>query len=285
MGIELGDKHAREIEKLPQLKVATFLNRLLGVPVREQQLLFECFARKFESLVRTAKKVGEYDLGIMQIESALPGNRITVKSGPERLYRKPGGGKVSPEVSLWVFTEDRSVSFAQSKTIYADAAKAAKSANKKGVAVNSKGNLSANGALGYYYSKNASAGQHFVMCVGCEFSYFIFYLFSFSFSTSLPPCLHLHTHLASAPLFSLCSSFCSFVLLCPLCFCSSLCPPRLVTEKPQLGLALPLSVIVHRPKTGIKEVTLNLSLSLAVSVSFSAFFLLFFFSCALSPIF
>lgn len=219
MGIELGDKHAREIEKLPQLKVATFLNRLLGVPVREQQLLFECFARKFESLVRTAKKVGEYDLGIMQIESALPGNRITVKSGPERLYRKPGGGKVSPEVSLWVFTEDRSVSFAQSKTIYADAAKAAKSANKKGVAVNSKGNLSANGALGYYYSKNASGGQHYVMCVGCEFSYFIFYFSFISLSLSLPPSLLASISILTLPLL-LC--FLSAPLSAPSCS-SALC--------------------------------------------------------------
>ena len=46
----------------------------------------------------------------MQIQSSLPGNRIKVKSGPALLYTKPGGGRA--QVSLWEFTEDRSVSLA-----------------------------------------------------------------------------------------------------------------------------------------------------------------------------
>ena len=162
VGIDLLDKSRDHINKrMPQLKVSTFLNRLLGIPVREQQLLFDVFARRFEGLVRTARKTGAYDLGIMQIQSSLPGNRIKVKSGPALLYTKPGGGRA--QVSLWEFTEDRSVSFEQSQGILADARASAKIANRK--TANSKGVLSKYGALGYYVSKNTRAGMEFCMCV------------------------------------------------------------------------------------------------------------------------
>lgn len=45
--------------------IGRFLNRILGMTVAMQNAVFECFALTLEARIKEAKKLGEYDPGIL----------------------------------------------------------------------------------------------------------------------------------------------------------------------------------------------------------------------------
>lgn len=57
--------------------VGTFLNRLLGLTIKDQQLLFEYFANTLEATIKEAKADGSFDDGIVAISA----ERIEVRTG------------------------------------------------------------------------------------------------------------------------------------------------------------------------------------------------------------
>ncbi|GBG72349.1 hypothetical protein CBR_g11926 [Chara braunii] len=59
--------------------VGRFLNRVLGLEQRIQNMLFDYFVLIFEDLVRTARKEGQFDSGIIDVRA----NHIEIASGPK----------------------------------------------------------------------------------------------------------------------------------------------------------------------------------------------------------
>ena len=71
-------------------KVSVFLNRLLGLPIAEQDLLFSYFASTLDAVVRRLKSEGKYDRGIV----SLTGNEIQVLNREVVHHDATGGGTV-----------------------------------------------------------------------------------------------------------------------------------------------------------------------------------------------
>ena len=84
--------------------VRRFLNRILGLPVRAQNLLFGYFAETLEAEVRAAKADGTYSEGV----SDLSGSNITIED-TEVLVRDPFGS--GSELRRTAVLIDRGVSF------------------------------------------------------------------------------------------------------------------------------------------------------------------------------
>lgn len=51
--------------------ITKFLNRILGLEVHKQNLLFQYFSDTFDYLIDRDKKVGKYDMGILGKEPAV----------------------------------------------------------------------------------------------------------------------------------------------------------------------------------------------------------------------
>jgi len=74
--------------KRPHTSVPRFLNRLLGLPMAQQALMFNFFNHTMNSLIMVAKKSGKYDQGL----SKIVGRSVTRVSPKEQLFRDPGTG-------------------------------------------------------------------------------------------------------------------------------------------------------------------------------------------------
>ena len=57
------------MEKKFDGKVSTFLNRLLGLPVATQTLLFSYFTECFEAVVAIKKSEGKFDDGVVTLSA------------------------------------------------------------------------------------------------------------------------------------------------------------------------------------------------------------------------
>jgi len=89
--------------------VDQFLNRLLGLPLTEQSMLFNYFSETFDSVVMEAKSEGKYDDCIV----ALKAERISMVEGyPQRVHTCPDSGADTNIVKLEL---DRGVKFQDAK--------------------------------------------------------------------------------------------------------------------------------------------------------------------------
>ena len=97
----LGLADAKEREKL---EVRKFLNRLLGLPLREQGLLFEQFTTGLDNVVSAAKRDGKYDEGMADIS----GSSVQLLEDEAPLWTDPVTGA---RTSVALVQSDRGVSF------------------------------------------------------------------------------------------------------------------------------------------------------------------------------
>ena len=97
----LGLADAKERDKL---EVRKFLNRLLGLPLREQGLLFEHFTTGLDNVVSAAKRDGKYDEGMADIS----GSSVQLLEDEAPLWTDPVTGA---RTSVALVQSDRGVSF------------------------------------------------------------------------------------------------------------------------------------------------------------------------------
>ena len=101
-GLEaIGVGSAAERDKL---EVKRFLNRLLGLPLTEQTLLFDLFASTLQSVIEAARRDGKYDEGIADLSGA----SVSLEEPEGQLWRDPLTGATTRSAVLRV---DRGVSF------------------------------------------------------------------------------------------------------------------------------------------------------------------------------
>ncbi|KAK3276544.1 hypothetical protein CYMTET_15390, partial [Cymbomonas tetramitiformis] len=90
-----------------EASVQRFLNRLLGLSLADQKLLFDYFSQLFDTFVRVAKSEGRFSDGVVEMCTE---NGITMMAGyPKRVDECPISGAVTDLVGLQM---DRGVSFA-----------------------------------------------------------------------------------------------------------------------------------------------------------------------------
>lgn len=67
-----------------------FLNRLLGLKLQDQELMFQYFAHTLDAMIVSAKTRGQYDAGILQLKSTnvWVEEKRTIHTDP--LSSKPG---------------------------------------------------------------------------------------------------------------------------------------------------------------------------------------------------
>jgi hypothetical protein len=87
-----------------QLTVGRFLNRLLLMPIPEQNLLFALFSKRHMQVVADAKQAGTHDEGIMDLHAS----RISFKGPPTTIWRDETTGATSEALLLEL---DRGVPF------------------------------------------------------------------------------------------------------------------------------------------------------------------------------
>ena len=95
---------ASEPTERDKLEVKRFLNRLLGLPLKEQSLLFELFTQLLDSVITSARKDGRYDEGIADLSGA----SVTVEEEEALLWRDPATGAETRSALVRV---DRGVSW------------------------------------------------------------------------------------------------------------------------------------------------------------------------------
>ena len=65
---EVSDQKWVLVEKVAKnLKISTFLNRLLGMPINAQKVVFDYFSQTFEGVIKQLKQSGQYDRGVTDI--------------------------------------------------------------------------------------------------------------------------------------------------------------------------------------------------------------------------
>lgn len=82
-----------------------FLNRLLGLPVARQNLLFNYFTATLAACIRSAKAEGRYSEGM----SDMPASNISQAQPPETLWTDPHSGLKTLQNTLRI---DRGISYA-----------------------------------------------------------------------------------------------------------------------------------------------------------------------------
>ena len=113
--IECGVTDGRDMDKVT---VKTFLNRLLGLPIRTQNLLFSHFAAELDEQIKKAKEEDKFDEGVVDLH----GESLSVAAGyPHALANDPSSG-----VELWLhrIDVDRGISYERALEMV-DAKKAA----------------------------------------------------------------------------------------------------------------------------------------------------------------
>jgi len=99
------------------LEVKKFLNRMLGLPLAQQSLLFDLFNASLSAIVTNAKRDGRYDSGVADITS---GARLAEAESP--LWRDPVTGAQARSATIEV---DRGISFDAALQFLAEAEAAA----------------------------------------------------------------------------------------------------------------------------------------------------------------
>jgi hypothetical protein len=84
--------------------VRRFLNRLLGLPIARQNLLFNYFTATLAACIRSAKAEGRYSEGM----SDMPASNISQAQPPEALWTDPHSGLKTVRNTLRI---DRGISF------------------------------------------------------------------------------------------------------------------------------------------------------------------------------
>lgn len=87
--------------------VKKFLNKMLGLPVHLQALLFEYFSATLDSIVEQSKLDGSYDEGVSDVHA----NSVSADGPVETLYTDPSTGG---DLNLHVLRLDRGISFEKS---------------------------------------------------------------------------------------------------------------------------------------------------------------------------
>ena len=86
------------------MEVRRFLNRLLGLPLKEQNLLFDIFCATLEAVIGAARKDGKYDEGIADLSGAA----VSMEAPESSLWTDPLTGA---EMRSAVVSVDRGVSW------------------------------------------------------------------------------------------------------------------------------------------------------------------------------
>lgn len=102
---QLGAADAREREKM---EVRTFLNRMIGLPVDGQKVLFEAFSERLGSVVWAARKDGRYDEGITDVS----GSSVALEEEEVVVWTDPVSGAKTKTALVRV---DRGVGFEEAK--------------------------------------------------------------------------------------------------------------------------------------------------------------------------
>ncbi len=76
--------------------VDRFLNRIMSLPVDEQNAVFEAFYEEYQKAVEAAKEKGEFDVGVHKIE----GDNFRTIGEPETVYTHPESGAKTQLVHL-----------------------------------------------------------------------------------------------------------------------------------------------------------------------------------------
>jgi len=96
--------------------MSKFLNRILGMPVRQQNLLFKYFTDTLNSIIDTAKKTGRYDQGILDVGLTAEDHVELVKT--HTFLRKHATGKA--KIELHVLHVERGMSWELAKEKWDD---------------------------------------------------------------------------------------------------------------------------------------------------------------------
>lgn len=113
-GLAKGSPDAISIEATPtSLNIPTFLNRLLGMKVDVQNLLFRLFTETMNKIIRRKKFAGQYDSGIIELNSD---SGLAHSCEPTHYNLKSRSGTVS--CSLWNIKMERGISWNQAETLY-----------------------------------------------------------------------------------------------------------------------------------------------------------------------
>jgi hypothetical protein len=86
--------------------VKRFLNRLLGLPIAKQSLMFNYFGASLAAAIRSAKAEGRYSEGM----SDMPAAHVSQAAAPQTLWTDPHSGMETMRNTLRI---DRGISFAE----------------------------------------------------------------------------------------------------------------------------------------------------------------------------
>lgn len=102
--------------RLATAVVKSFLNRLLGLQIGDQNRIFAHFAAETEEKVRVAKQQGEYDDGVVDVR----GSEIAIVGTPEVLF---ADSKSAAKTLHYVVETDRGISYAAACAMLDEATK------------------------------------------------------------------------------------------------------------------------------------------------------------------
>jgi hypothetical protein len=101
------------ISNAQKLTVDVFLNRLLGLEVEHQQIVFDLYIEVLEQVIRSHKLQGVYDTGIRDL-----GNDCFCKTPAQILYKNVKTGEATYQITVSV---DRSIPWAEAEAFVKEA--------------------------------------------------------------------------------------------------------------------------------------------------------------------
>ena len=114
--IWLFDVGVLQTDKGKSTDVSRFLNRLLGMNMNRQKLMFQYFLKSLENQVNNAKRAGTYDVGIR----TLRGNNVEFHEKP-RTFTFGGVTAKDDKVYLYKVAQDQGTTFETAMELYNDA--------------------------------------------------------------------------------------------------------------------------------------------------------------------
>lgn len=145
---EMGIDHGPDSRKDVQVKV--FLNRIAGLTVAKQNLVFSLFMSTMDDVISEAKATGEYEGSVEDVHATT----IELHCKPEEITVDSASGA---KTKLTTFTVDRGVSFSQAVRMCLDCAPPNSKLN---------GEIEANDSVartGFYVSKRKIMGRTLVL--------------------------------------------------------------------------------------------------------------------------
>jgi hypothetical protein len=162
------------IDVMDKTDVRRFLNRILGLEVEKQNLLFNLFLSRLDVITRAAKREGTYDTGVKE----LIGGRVYEENPPEVVYSaEVASGIGEMNTLLHTIDVDRGISWPEIELVYntteQQQQEKAKQAAGEGVKKPSKQGFQDRKAVkiskvklakaGFYLSKRGFQGMHFII--------------------------------------------------------------------------------------------------------------------------